>query len=301
LISEELFASVSDDITLCYQTVGDPSAEPLVLVMGLGGPMTWWDEALCLKLAALRFFVVRFDNRDAGRSTKLPDRISRSDLLRGLVGRPVEPPYTLRDMATDAFGLMDHLDLASAHVAGLSMGGMIAQTMAIQAPERIRSLTSIMSTTGKRSVGWQNPRLAPTLLAPRSEGRAAYVKASTTLWRQIGSPGFPVEPDAVRTRAEETYDRGFSSSGVLRQMVAILTQTDRTDQLHRLRIPTLVIHGKADKMVHVSGGRATADAIADAELMLIDGMGHNLPEQLYDTVAQAIRRTANRSQSQQLR
>ncbi|MGL5825931.1 MAG: alpha/beta fold hydrolase [Nocardioides sp.] len=295
MASEEMFADLTDDLTLCYQTFGKPAAEPLLLVMGLGGPMTWWDEALCAKLAALDFFVIRFDNRDTGRSTKLPDQVSRSVLLRGLLGRRVGAPYTLQDMARDAFGLLDHLGVIRAHVAGLSMGGMIAQTMAISAPDRIRSLTSIMSTTGKRSVGWPHPRLAPTLLAPRATGRKAYVTASAAWWRQIGSPGFPTEPAAVRVRAEETFDRGYSTSGVLRQMVAIVTQPDRTDQLRHLPMPALVVHGKADMMVHVSGGRATAAALPRAELMVIDGMGHDLPVTLYDTVARAIRRTADRA------
>lgn len=295
-ISAELSATVGAGLTLCFQTFGDPSAEPLILVMGLGGPMTWWDEGLCRRLAGQGFFVVRFDNRDTGRSTKLSQTVPRGQIVRGYVGRSVLAPYSLADLASDAFGLMDHLGLTSGHVAGLSMGGMIAQTMAIRSPERVRSLTSIMSTTGRRRVGWQHPSLAPTLLAPRAAGRTAYVEASARLWRQIGSPGFPVDPERVRIRAEETYDRGFDAAGVIRQMAAIVSQPDRTESLRHLTLPAVVIHGKADKMVHVSGGAATAAALPNSELMLIDGLGHDLPPVLFDTFAAAVRRTADRAQ-----
>lgn len=294
-VSAEQSAPVGRGISLCYQTFGNPAAEPLILVMGLGGPMTWWDEQLCRRLAALSFFVVRFDNRDTGRSTKLSDAVRRGQLVRGYVGRPMVAPYSLADLAADAFGLMDHLGIESGHVAGLSMGGMIAQTMAIQAPGRVRSLTSMMSTTGRRRVGWQHPSLAPTLLAPRAAGRTAYIDASANLWRQIGSPGFPIDPARMRSRAEETYDRGFDPAGVIRQMAAIVSQLDRTEDLRRLTLPALVLHGKADKMVHVSGGRATAAALPKAELMLIDGLGHDLPPVLFDMFASAIRHTADRS------
>lgn len=293
--SEELFAPVSPGVELCYQTYGDPDDEPLLLVMGLGGPMTWWDPELCRTLAARGFFVVRFDNRDTGRSTKVPGRVTRAMLVRAFAGRRVRAPYSLVDLADDAFGLLDHLGLASAHVAGVSMGGMVVQTMAVERPERVRSLTSIMSTTGRRTVGWQSPRLLPMLLANRSDGREAYVAASAATWAMIGSPGFPPDAESARTRAEETYDRGFDPRGVLRQMMAILTQPDRTLRLRGVRVPTLVVHGPADRMVHVSGGRATAAAVPGAELLLVDGMGHDLPPALYDTIADAIRRVADRA------
>lgn len=295
-VSEELFARVSDEpIDLCYQTFGDPQDEPLLLVMGLGGPMTWWDPDLCARLASLGFFVVRYDNRDTGRSTKLTQRVPRTSLVRAFAGRPVEPVYSMDDLAADAFGLMDHLGWTSAHVVGVSMGGMIAQTMALAAPGRVRSLTSIMSTTGQRNVGWQHPRLLPTLLAPRKPGRRAYVEASAALWKLIGSPGFPQDHTAHECRAEETYDRGFSAQGVTRQMLAVLTQPNRTASLRTLTIPALVIHGTHDKMVHPTGGRATAAAIPGAELVLIDGMGHDLPPQLFARIAEDIRLVADRA------
>jgi len=295
-VSAELFAPVNKGIELCYQTFGDPDADPLLLVMGLGGPMTWWDEELCRLLAGKGFFVVRYDNRDTGRSSRVGTRVGRTALVRAFAGGTrVRPPYTLDDMAEDAFGLLDHLGLESAHVAGVSMGGMIVQTMAILRPGRVRSLTSIMSTTGKRTVGWQHPSLTPTLLAKRGRGREAYLRSSVTMWRLIGSPAFPQTREVVEARAGETFDRGISADGVLRQMLAIVTQPNRSARLKSLRLPALVIHGLADRMVHVSGGRATAAAIPGAELLLIDGMGHDLPRPLFETIAGGIRRTADRA------
>ncbi len=294
-VSPELFAPGAPGVELCYQTYGDPDAEPLLLVMGLGGPMTWWDPDLCRTLAARGFFVIRYDNRDTGRSTKVGGRVTRAMLVRAFTGRPVRTPYTLSDMADDAAALLDHLGLDSAHVAGVSMGGMIAQTLAIEHPGRVRSLTSIMSTTGKRTVGWQHPRLLPVLLSRRGRGRRAYVEGSAAIWALIGSPLYPSDPTDVLAKAEATFDRGWSNSGVLRQMLAVTTQPNRTARLRSLRVPALVIHGTADKMVHPSGGRATAAAIPGAELLLIDGMGHDLPPALFDTFADAIRRTADRA------
>ena len=294
-VSEELFAPVGRGIELCYQTFGDPDADPLLLVMGLGGPMNWWDSDLCTALAHAGFYVIRYDNRDTGRSTILPGRVSRSMLVRSFAGTKARPPYAMADLADDAFGLLDHLGLESAHVVGVSMGGMIVQTMAITQPARVRSLTSIMSTTGKRSVGWQHPSLLPSLLASRKPGRAAYVQASAELWKLIGSPGFPQTREQVEKRAGETYDRGVSTQGVMRQMLAVLGQPNRAERLRSVRVPTLVVHGLADKMVHVSGGRATAAAIPRAELLLIAGMGHDLPPALFQTFVSAIRRTADRA------
>ncbi|MGL5808369.1 MAG: alpha/beta fold hydrolase, partial [Nocardioides sp.] len=270
-MTSEYVASIALGIELCYQTAGDPAGEPLLLLMGLGGPMTWWDPRFCDRLVDHGFYVIRFDNRDVGRSTKVDHLVRRSEVLRGYLGLSVESPYTLTDMAYDAFALLDFLGLTDAHLAGLSMGGMIAQTMAITEPNRVRSLTSMMSTTGRRTVGWQDPRLGPTLLAPRGAGRDAYVEASSALWRRIGSPAFPTADGAIRQRAEETHDRGFSAAGVTRQMLAIVTQPDRTDALRELRVPALIVHGTADRMIHLSGGRATAAAIANADLMLVDG------------------------------
>lgn len=292
--SEELFAPVGNGIELCYQTFGDPDGEPLLLVMGLSGPMTWWDPDLCEMLVERGFYVVRYDNRDVGRSSRAQGRVTRATLVRAFTGRKVRAPYSLSDLAADAFGLLDHLGLDSAHVVGVSMGGMVVQTMAVEQPSRVRSLTSIMSTTGKRTVGWQHPSLLANLIG-RAGGREAYIRSSVAIWKRIGSPGYPVADEEVQARAEETWDRGISAAGTLRQMVAILTQPNRTPRLRALKVPALVVHGLADKMVHVSGGRATAAAIPGAELLLVDGMGHDMPTALHETFADGIRRTADRA------
>jgi pimeloyl-ACP methyl ester carboxylesterase len=294
-VSPELFAPVATGVELCYQTYGDPSGEPILLVMGLATPMIWWDPELCSLLARRGYYVITLDNRDVGRSTKVGGRVTRRMLVRAFAGRRVRAPYSLVDMARDAFGLLDHLGIDSAHVVGASMGGMIAQTMAIEQPNRVRSLTSIMSTTGKRTVGWQHPRLIPALLRPLRPGPEAYADSSEAMWRLIGSPGYPRAEDFTRQLALRTYQRGISASGTLRQMMAVLTQPNRSARLRALSVPTLVVHGLADRMVHVSGGRATAAAVPGAELLLVEGMGHDLPPELHETLVEAIDRTARRA------
>jgi pimeloyl-ACP methyl ester carboxylesterase len=293
--SPEQAAPLGGGLEICYQTFGDPAGDPLLLVMGLGGPMTWWRPELCRMLADAGFFVIRFDNRDVGRSSRVRARVSRRQVVQAFFGRGPRPPYTLDDMAGDAFGLLDHLGLAAAHVVGISMGGMIVQTMALLHPERVLSLTSIMSTTGRRTVGWQDPRLLPLLLARSAQTRESYVASSARVWRLIGSPGYPETQEAVDERAAETFDRGVSAAGTARQILAILRQPDRSRRLRTLRMPALVIHGLDDKMVHVSGGRATSHAIPDSELLLVPGMGHDTPAELYETFTEAIRRTADRA------
>jgi len=224
-------------------------------------------------------------------------RVTRSTIVKAFLGVRVRAPYTMADLAADAFGLMDHLGWDAAHLAGVSMGGMIVQAMAIRQPQRVRSLTSIMSTTGRRTVGWQHPSLFPALIGKRGIGRNAYVESSTRTWQLIGSPGFPVDDEKVRDRAGETWDRGFSAQGVLRQMLAVLTQPNRTRDLRSVKVPATVVHGLADKMVHVSGGRATASAISGSELLLVEGMGHDLPAEMFEEFAGVIRRTADRATS----
>src|SRR4029078_9512384 len=190
-VSGELFAPVSPGIELCYQTYGDPAAEPIILVMGLASPMTWWDPELCSMLARRGYYVITFDNRDVGRSTKVRGRVTRQMLLRAFAGVRVRVRYSLGDMGRDAFALLDHLGIDRAHVVGASMGGMIAQTMAIEGPGRVRSLTRIMSSTAKRSVGWQHPRLFPALLRPLQPGVEAYADYSVAMWRTIWAARSP--------------------------------------------------------------------------------------------------------------
>lgn len=294
-VSSELSAPVSSEVELCYQTFGNPDDEPLLLVMGLGGPMTWWDPNLCTLLARNGFFVIRYDNRDVGRSSRGTGLVTRAMIIRAGLGRKVKPPYTIADLAADAFGLLDHLGIDSAHVAGVSMGGMIAQSMAIAAPTRVRSLVSIMSSTGRRTVGWQDPRLIPVMLAPRGTDKATYADTARKVGQLIGSPGYPEPEESARARAELTFDRGLNPAGVKRQMLAVLTQPDRGRALQALRMPAAVIHGMDDRLVHPSGGRATAQAIPGANLLLIPGMGHDLPVELHETFADVIRRTADKA------
>jgi pimeloyl-ACP methyl ester carboxylesterase len=290
---EERMAS-ANGIELAYQEMGEESGEPLLLVMGLATQMIAWDEGFCALLAERGFRVVRFDNRDVGRSTKIDGAglPSRVDMMSG---RRATAPYLLRDMARDTVGLMDHLEVDSAHLVGASMGGMIAQTTAIEHPERVRSLVSIMSTTGNRWVGTPSLRAYGVLFSSPPKGREAVVRRAIRTFKAIGSPGFPFEEDRIRDLAARSYDRGHSASGVARQLHAITTSGDRTRALAGVRAPTTVIHGTRDPLIRPSGGRATAKAIPGARLRLIDGMGHDLPEALWQTFADEIASNAERA------
>jgi pimeloyl-ACP methyl ester carboxylesterase len=293
----EQMAPLPNGIEICYETFGDPSGRPLLLVMGLGGPMTWWNVDLCTMLADRGYFVIRYDNRDVGRSSRITPlrRATRRSAVTTWFGVRRHAEYAMADLADDAFGLLDHHGVERAHVFGVSMGGMIAQTMAIARPERVLSLVSMMSTTGRRSVGWQDPRLFPMLLAPAPRTRDEYIARTLKVSTMIGSPGYPHDPDETRARAEETWRRGYDPAGALRQMLAVITQPDRTPALRRLELTTCVIHGLADRMVHCSGGRATAAAVRGAELVLVPRMGHDLPRPLYGTFVDAVDRTAARA------
>jgi len=290
---EELMAP-ANGIELCYQEMGDPDGEPLLLVMGLATQMLAWDEEFCAMLVERGYRVVRFDNRDIGRSTKLRSAgvSGRLDLL---IGRRGTAPYLLRDMAADTFGLMDHLEIDSAHLVGASMGGMIAQTAAIECPERVRSLTSIMSTTGSRRVGHPSYRTFGLLLGERPREREEMVERVVKTFKVIGSPGYPFEEEHVRELAARSYDRGHSAAGVVRQLHAITASGDRTPRLRQLKLPALVIHGKSDILVNPSGGRATAKAIPGARLKLVEGMGHDLPRALWPDFAEEIAANAARA------
>lgn len=291
----EQMATLPSGVDICYETFGDSNDPAILLVMGLGGPMGWWHTDLCTLIADRGYFVIRYDNRDTGRSTKFRDhRVSTREILRAFLGRRVETAYRISDLADDAFDLLDHLGIDKANIAGVSMGGMIVQTMAIDRPDRILSLTSIMSTTGKRSVGWQHPKIMPLLLAPAGKTVDSYVARSLKSSNAIGSPAFATDEAVARARAVETYERGWTASGVARQMLAVLTQRDRTEDLGKLNMSTTVLHGTHDLLVNSSGGRATAKAISGAEFITISGMGHDLPQQLHTTFADAITRTAER-------
>lgn len=290
---EELFAS-ANGIELCYQEMGEPGGEPLVLVMGLATQMIAWDPEFCSLLAERGFRVVRFDNRDVGRSTKI-DAAGAPSRVDMLAGRRATAPYLLRDMARDSFGLMDHLGIEAAHVTGASMGGMIAQTMAIERPERVRSAVSIMSTTGSRWVGFPSFRAFSALLAKPPRNRDEMIQRTIRTFKVIGSPGFAFDEERVRDIAGRSYDRGHSSAGVARQLHAILASGDRTRSLRELDLPATVIHGGSDPLIRPSGGRATAKAIPGARLRIIDGMGHDLPREVWPQVSEEVAATADRA------
>lgn len=277
-------------LDLCYETFGDRAAEPLLLIMGLGAQMTFWDTELCEMLAARGFHVIRFDNRDCGRSTAMSGRVdfARASLLR-------RTPYTLDAMAGDAVALLDHLGIPSAHVVGASMGGMIAQLLAIQHAPRVRSLTSIMSTTGSRWVGRPSLDGFRTLLTASPTEREAYIEHHVRLFQRISSPGYPPEEQRLRARAELSFDRGLNPAGRARHLGAVLAAGDRTAQLRRLQLPTTVIHGADDPLVSVTGGLATARAIRGAELHVINGMGHDQPPALFGRFADFIEHCASRA------
>jgi pimeloyl-ACP methyl ester carboxylesterase len=284
--SGEQFADIGA-MQLCYETFGDDGAAPLLLIMGLATQMIWWEDGFCRQLAERGFWVTRFDNRDIGRSTILSDKPvpTRAQLFRR---DPKAASYALDDMAEDAARLLDHLHVASAHIVGVSMGGMIAQLLAIRYPKRVRSLVSIMSSTGNRRVGWSDPRLLPRLLRPPKLDRAGYIEDSIEARRIIGSKTYPAGDERVRALAERSFERGLHPDGGARHLAAIVTAPDRTPVLRRLNLPSTVIHGTADRLVRPSGGKATAAAIPGARLMLIDGMGHDVPPALWPRIIDAI-------------
>jgi pimeloyl-ACP methyl ester carboxylesterase len=282
-------------VELVYETMGDPSDEPLLLVMGLGMQLIHWDRELCELFAERGFHVIRFDNRDAGRSTKIDAPVP--NVMRLMAGLPASVPYLLDDMAADAFGLLDHLGFERAHVAGTSMGGMIAQTMAIQRPERVLSLASLLSTTGDRRVGTPKLRVWTILMRRAPRGRDAYVDYFTRVFRMIGSPDYRVDEERVRELAGASYDRGHHPAGTARQLAAILASGSRTAALRKLEVPTVVIHGRSDPLVPLRAGLATAKAIPNAELITIPGMGHDMPHELWPTFVEAIARNAQRARA----
>ena len=276
-----------DDVEVAYETFGDATDPPLLLVMGLATQMIGWPDELCRALADRGHFVIRFDNRDIGLSTHL-DAAGPADVPAIFSGDLSSASYTLSDMARDAAGLLDALGVDSAHVVGASMGGMIAQTLAIEHPDRVRSLISIMSTTGDRTVGGATQEALGVLLAPPATTRDEAIERTVTTYRVIGSPAFALDEAALRERAGLSYDRAYDPAGVSRQLAAIWASGDRTPRLADVAAPTLVIHGEQDPLVMVSGGHATAKAIPGAELVVIDGMGHDLPRDLWPELVDRI-------------
>jgi pimeloyl-ACP methyl ester carboxylesterase len=291
-LSEERFAPVNG-IEVAYQEMGDSDGEPLLLVMGLATQMLGWDEEFCAMLAERGFRVVRFDNRDIGRSTKIDSAgvPKRTDML---LGRRRTAAYQLRDMAADTTGLMDHLGIESAHLVGASMGGMIAQTVAIRYPQRVRSLVSMMSSTGNRWLGIPTWKAFGTLFTRPGPGREAAIERTIKTFRAIGSPGYPMDEERFRELAGASYDRSHGRAGIARQLHAITASGDRTAALERLRLPATVLHGSSDPLIRPVAARATARAIRDSRLRIFDGMGHDLPSQLWPDFVTEITATAQR-------
>ena len=281
-------------VELVYETIGDPTGEPLLLVMGLGMQLIHWDRELCELFAERGFLVIRFDNRDAGLSTKIDAPVP--NVMRLMAGLPARVPYLLGDMAADAFGLLDHLDIERAHVVGTSMGGMIAQTMAIERPERVLSLGSMLSTTGDRRVGTPKLRVWSILMRRAPNDRTEYIRYFERVFKRIGSPAYPGDTERVRELAGATYDRCHDPAGTARQLAAILASGSRTAGLRQLDVPAVVIHGRRDPLVPVRAGTATAKAIPGAELITIPGMGHDMPRELWPRFVEAIARNADRAE-----
>lgn len=276
----------SNGISLFYESFGNSADPALLLVMGLGAQMTLWDDEFCEALAAKGFHVIRFDNRDVGLSSKI-ESAPAPELGKAFAGDFSSAGYTLWDMAEDAVGLLDALGIAKAHIVGASMGGMIVQAMAIKHADRVLSMTSIMSTTGNPAVGQATPAAMGALMAPPPNSREEAIEAGVQSWKTIGGT-FPMDEAKVRARQAAAYDRCFYPTGIARQLLAILATGDRTEALKQVKLPTLVIHGEVDPLVQPSGGKATAEAIPGAELLVIPRMGHDIPPEVQPQIVDAI-------------
>jgi pimeloyl-ACP methyl ester carboxylesterase len=282
----EQFCDVGRGITLCYETFGEESAPPVLLIMGLGMQMLGWPDDFCRQLAERGFYVVRFDNRDSGRSTQTKGRPpTAGQLLR----RRIDPVlYRLGDMAQDAAALLRELGLEPAHVVGASMGGMIAQTLAAEHPAAVRSLVSIMSNTGSRWSGQPSLAIYRYFLSAAPEDREGYIERTVKVFTAIGSRGLPQDTERHRDIAARSWDRGFDPAASGRQLGAIIASGNRTAKLRSIAAPTLVIHGSKDPMVSRSGGVATTRAIPGARMLTITGMGHDLPAAAWPQILDAI-------------
>jgi pimeloyl-ACP methyl ester carboxylesterase len=293
--SGERFARCNG-LELCYETFGAPDASPMLLVMGLAAQMIVWADEFCQLLADRGHWVIRFDNRDIGRSTILNDAPvpTRRQLILRDRGAAA---YSLDDMADDTAALLDALELRNVHVVGASMGGMISQLLTIRHPQRVRSLVSIMSTTGNPRVGQPRPGQLAALFRRRPKNRAEYLDDFVNTWERIGSEQFPPDPARSRALGERCFERGVQAAGPARQMAAIIAAPDRTARLGQITVPTTVIHGDADPLVQPSGGKATAAAIPGAHLALIPGMGHHLPPVLWPLIVDLITATTQQADS----
>ncbi|SDH40405.1 Pimeloyl-ACP methyl ester carboxylesterase [Sinosporangium album] len=275
----------TNGVEIAYESFGSQEGRPLLLIMGLGSQLIHWDEDFCGSLVDLGHYVVRFDNRDAGESTHFHEA-GMPDLAAALGGQ-VDAAYLLTDMAADVIGLLDALDLANVHLVGVSMGGMIAQTIAVAAPERVRSLTSIMSTPAPH-IGAPTPEALGALLSPPVGNREAAIERALQAWSLMGSKGYPMDVERIARVTGLAYDRAYDPAGTARQLMAVLASGDRSEGLRGLDVPALVIHGEDDLLIQLPGGVATAEAIPGAKLLTFPGMGHDLPRDLWPVITDAI-------------
>ena len=283
----------ANGISIEYESFGSHADPTLLLIMGLGMQMIAWPEPFCRELAAQGFRVIRYDNRDTGFSTKLDGARSPSVaalLLRSLLRLPIRVPYTLRDMADDAVGLLDELDVETAHIVGASMGGMIAQNIAASFQNRVRSLTSIMSTSGHRALPGADPLVSRHIFRtrPTSGDRDEVIAHNMRTLELIGSPAYPVDEETRREMTSQSFDRCYYPAGFIRHVGAIVQDGDRRKRLATISAPTLVIHGREDPLVPLPGGIDTAEHISGARLEIVDGMGHNLPPGLWPMLVEMI-------------
>ena len=292
--SEELFADVGGSVELCYQALGAESDPPMVLVSGIGSQMVNWPDGFCRALAGRGFRVIRFDNRDCGRSTWLTE-LGVPSVQAAWAGELADPPYLLSDMAGDCAGLLDALGYDAAHVVGISLGGFIAQTLAFERPKRVLSLASVMSSTGSGKVGQPTPAALEALMTKPADDAAGYADGIVAARRVIGSTEYEMDEALVRELALRAHARGINPEGTQRQLVASICSGSRSRRLPEIGAPTVVLHGTADPLIDASGGRATAEAIRGAELILIEGWGHDLPAALWERIADAIADNAARA------
>ena len=280
------------DLEICCEELGDPGGEPMLLVMGLGAQMIYWDDGFCKLLGERGYRLIRFDNRDVGRSTcvraPVPGRVA---MLLG-TGRPA---YRLDDLADDAVGVLDAFGIDRAHVVGASMGGMIAQVVGYRHPHRVSSLALIMTHSGRRTVAMPTRRALAALLSRPARSRDELVEAMVRAFRVIGSPAYPFDEERFREMAGRSYDRGYNPAGSARQLHAITASGDRTRRLREITAPTVVVHGDSDPLVRPAGGRQIVRTIPGARLVSIPGMGHDLPEQVWPRIVDAVDRNAARA------
>lgn len=285
----------ANGVEIEYETFGDPDGLPLLLIVGLGSQMIAWDDEFCHSLVDRGFYVIRFDNRDVGLSTKIATEVDvMGQIMAAFGGEPIHAPYLLHDMAGDAVAVLDDLGVEAAHVVGRSLGGMVAQTMAIESSERVLSLTSIMSSTGDPDVGQPHPEVLPMVLQGPAENREEAIERAVETGRVIGSPD-NFEADRALDLATRSYDRCFYPTGQAHQLLAALASGSRSDALRTLDLHTLVIHGELDPLIDVSGGERTAEVIAHAELLILEGMGHDMPTSHWSAIIEAITALAVRS------